>query len=47
MKDALKIGKDNVGIYTLPGEGKYIGGVSYFVHYKTKTEELMKGTFCS
>lgn len=45
MKDALKIGKDNVGIYTLPGEGKYIGGVSYFVHYKTKTEELMKEHF--
>ena len=45
MKDALKIGKDNVGIYTLPGEGKYIGGASYFVHYKTKTQELIKEHF--
>lgn len=45
MRDALSIGKDNISIYTLPGEGKYIGGASYFVHYKTQTQELMQKNF--
>lgn len=45
MTDVMKIGKDNITITTLPGEGKYIGGGSYFVHYKTKTQELMREHF--
>ena len=33
--------KENIGIHTLPGEGKYIDGVSYFVFDKDKTKKLI------
>ena len=45
MKDVAVIGKNNINIFTLPGEGKYIGGASYFVHDKSKTQELMREYF--
>lgn len=45
MRDALAIGKENVNIFTLPGEGKYIGGVSYFVPDKNQTAAIVKENF--
>ena len=45
MKDVMLIGKDPVSIYSVPGEGKYIGGVSYFVHDKTATKKLVQEHF--
>ena len=45
MKDVMLIGKDHVSIYSVPGEGKYIGGVSYFVHDKTATKKLVQEHF--
>lgn len=45
IKDSMRIGKDNIGVYTLPGDGKYVGGVSYFVHDKAKTKELINEYF--
>ncbi len=35
----------NIEIHTLPGEGRYIGGGSYFVPYKNQTEELIREHF--
>lgn len=45
MKDALAIGKENVNVHTLPGESRYINGVSYFVPYKDQTAELIRENF--
>jgi len=45
MRDVLAIGKDNIEILTLPGEGKYVGGRSYFVPYANKTKALMQEHF--
>lgn len=45
MRDVFVIGKDNIEILTLPGEGKYIGGGSYFVPYKNQTATLMQEHF--
>lgn len=45
MRDALAIGKDNIQILSLPGEGKYIGGRSYFVPYENQTKTLMQEHF--
>lgn len=45
MLDVLRAGKDNIHIHTLPGEGRYIGGGSYFVPYKNQTSDLMKENF--
>ena len=41
MKDMMRIGKDRVTIDTLPGSGKYVGGVSYFVYDAKATEKLV------
>lgn len=35
----------NINIHTIPGEGKYIGGGSYFVPYKNQTEQLISENF--
>lgn len=44
LKDAVScIG--NVNLHTLPGEGKYIGGASYFVPYVNQTKELIEENF--
>ncbi len=45
MRDALAVGKDHIQILTLPGEGKYIGGRSYFVPYENQTKTLMQEHF--
>lgn len=45
MLDVFKIGKNNVGIYQLPGEGKYINNISYFVYDKKETKALMQEHF--
>lgn len=44
MKDAASVA-GNVNFYTLPGEGKYIGGGSYFVYDKQKTADLISEHF--
>ena len=45
MRDVLAIGKNNIQILSLPGEGKYIGGRSYFVPYENQTKTLMREHF--
>lgn len=40
-----KFETDNISMTTLPGEPKTIKGVSYFVHYKEDTKELVRGMF--
>ena len=45
MRDVLVIGKENIKILTLPGEGKYMYGVSYFVPYKEQTKALIQEHF--
>lgn len=37
--------KENINILSLPGEGKYIGGISYFVADEEKTKELVGQNF--
>ena len=39
--------KENIKITMLPGEGKYINGVSYFVHDKEKTNMIIEESFLS
>lgn len=34
-------GADDIETYTLPGEGKYINGTSYYIHNSTETQKLM------
>ena len=45
MKDVLRIGKSNIHIHSLPGSGKYIGGVSYFVCDTKATKQLIAEYF--
>lgn len=45
MTDVLRAGGDNIYIHSIPGEGKYIGGGSYFVPYKNQMTDLMKENF--
>ena len=45
MFDVFTIGKNNINIYQLPGESKYIGGVSYFIHDSAETKALMQEHF--
>lgn len=45
MKDVAAVGKKNIHFHSLPGEGKYIGGVSYFVYDKSKTAALINENF--
>ncbi len=35
----------NINVHTLPGEGRYIGGGSYYVPYKNQTQELVSENF--
>lgn len=37
--------KENIGIHTLPGEGKYVGAVSYFVYDEEKTKQIIEENF--
>ncbi|TYP57584.1 LCP family protein [Thermosediminibacter litoriperuensis] len=42
---ARQIQYDNVKMYILPGEGQYIGGVSYFIPYKSEMAKVVKEVF--
>ncbi|WHH58422.1 LCP family protein [Petroclostridium sp. X23] len=45
VDDALQINKERITMMTLPGEGEFIGGISYFIHDKAKTAEMIKEYF--
>lgn len=45
MRDVMKAGKDGVSLHSLPGSGRYIGGVSYFVPDKKATQTLIQENF--
>lgn len=45
MRDVLVIGKENIEILSMPGEGRYMYGVSYFVPYKEQTNALIQEHF--
>ena len=45
MFEVFSIGQDNIGIYQLPGESKYVNNISYFVHDKEETKKLMDENF--
>lgn len=45
MFDVFKIGKNNIEIYQLPGDSKYISNVSYFVADETETKNLVSENF--
>ncbi|ADL07536.1 LCP family protein [Thermosediminibacter oceani] len=42
---ARQIQQDNVKMYILPGEGRYIGGISYFIPYESEMAEVVKEVF--
>lgn len=42
---ANKIDVESMETETIPGEGQYIGGVSYFIHNSTETDMLVKEMF--
>ena len=44
-KQLLAIDRANYATYTLPGEPEWIGGVSYYIADKTKTDELVSTVF--
>lgn len=44
LKDAAAC-VGNVNLHTIPGEGKYIGGASYFLPYTNQTEALINENF--
>lgn len=39
---ANKIDLDNMITDTIPGEGEYIGGISYYIHYPNQTREVIE-----
>ncbi|WP_422485537.1 LCP family protein [Gudongella sp. DL1XJH-153] len=48
LKGALaanKIDVESMETATLPGEGSYIGGISYYIHNGTETEEVIRTMF--
>lgn len=42
---AKKIDVDNIMTNTIPGSGEYIGGISYYIPNKQKTESMIKDMF--
>ena len=42
---AKKIDLDNMNTATVPGEGEYIGGISYFIYYENETKALVQEMF--
>lgn len=44
-KQLLAIDRNNFKSYTVPGEGTYIGSVSYFVHYQDELTKLIEEEF--
>lgn len=45
MRDVAAVGKSNILVHSLPGSGRYIGGGSYFVFDKSKTQSLISENF--
>lgn len=45
MGSCLKLRKDDVRIFALPGSGKYVGGVSYFVTDKKTAQNMIEENF--
>lgn len=43
--NARKIDSENMNLTTLPGEGRYIDNISYFVHYEEPTKVLIRKIF--
>ena len=41
----FKVDRSNINIMSLPGEGKYINGTSYFSHYESQTRDLIDAYF--
>ena len=44
-KLATKLDMNNINTETIPGEGEYIGGTSYYVYAEKETEELIMEVF--
>ncbi|MDI3480465.1 MAG: polyisoprenyl-teichoic acid--peptidoglycan teichoic acid transferase [Tepidanaerobacteraceae bacterium] len=42
---ARQVSTDNIEMFMLPGEAKYISGISYFIPYKSQMEELVDNIF--
>lgn len=42
---ANKINLENINTNTIPGDGSYINGISYFIYEEIPTEELIEKTF--
>ncbi|NLC62603.1 MAG: LCP family protein [Thermoanaerobacterales bacterium] len=40
-----QISKDDVKMFTLPGEGKYISGISYFIPYQSSMDDMIQDIF--
>lgn len=45
MKLANKIDSENINAVVLPGEGKTIGGTSYFIHDESETKKVIEDVF--
>ena len=41
----LRVNTEEIEVMTLPGEGKYMNGISYFVHYESKTQDVIDQYF--
>jgi LCP family protein required for cell wall assembly len=42
---AAGIGKDDIKMYSIPGDSKYINGISYFIYDEQKTDDLVTSIF--
>lgn len=42
---ARQMGQDNLKMYVLPGEGRYINGISYFIPYQSEMQQVVKEVF--
>lgn len=42
---ARQVGADNIETFMLPGEGKYISGISYFIPYQSQMNEMVDNIF--
>ncbi|HHW01999.1 MAG TPA: LCP family protein [Thermoanaerobacterales bacterium] len=42
---ARQVGTDNIETFMLPGEGKYISGVSYFIPYQSQMNDMIDQIF--
>ncbi len=45
VANSRKIKTENLNVTTLPGEGRYIDGISYFIYYEEPTKALIREMF--